>query len=57
MIKYKGTTLYPSALYDILDNIDGIINYQVQVYTNSLGTDSILIKISPIPGTQIMQLD
>lgn len=45
MIKYKGTTLYPSALYDILDNIDGIINYQVQVYTNSLGTDSILIKI------------
>jgi phenylacetate-CoA ligase len=45
MIKYKGTTLYPSALYDLLDNIDGIINYQVQVYTNSLGTDSILIKI------------
>ncbi len=45
MIKYKGTTLYPSALYDILDNIDGIINYQVQVYTNSLGTDGILIKI------------
>jgi phenylacetate-CoA ligase len=45
MIKYKGTTLYPSALYDILDNIEGIVNYQVQVYTNSLGTDSILIKI------------
>lgn len=45
MIKYKGTTLYPSALYDILDNIEGVLNYQVQVYTNSLGTDSILIKI------------
>lgn len=45
MIKYKGTTLYPSALYDVLDNIEGIVNYQVQVYTNSLGTDSILIKI------------
>ncbi len=45
MIKYKGTTLYPTALYDVLDNIEGIINYQVQVYTNSLGTDSILIKI------------
>ena len=26
MIKYKGTTLYPTALYDILDNIAGIEN-------------------------------
>lgn len=50
MIKYKGTTLYPSAMYDILDNIDGIVNYQVQVYTNSLGTDGIIIKIgTPTP--------
>jgi len=45
MIKYKGTTLYPSALYDVLDNIHGVINYQVQVYTNTLGTDGILIKV------------
>jgi phenylacetate-CoA ligase len=51
MIKYKGTTLYPSALYDILDNIEGIINYQVQVYTNSLGTDGILIKIGTATPT------
>ena len=52
MIKYKGTTLYPSALYDVLDNIEGIINYQVQVYTNSLGTDSILIKIGTIKPSE-----
>jgi phenylacetate-CoA ligase len=45
MIKYKGTTLYPPALYDILDNIDPVINYQVEVYTNSIGTDEILIHI------------
>jgi len=51
MIKYKGTTLYPSALYDVLDNINGVINYQVQVYTNTLGTDGILIKIgTSCPG-------
>jgi len=50
MIKYKGTTLYPSALYDILDNISGVVNYQVQVYTNTLGTDGIVIKIgTPTP--------
>lgn len=45
MIKYKGTTLYPPALYDILDNIDYISNYIVEVYTNEIGTDEILIHI------------
>ena len=43
MIKYKGTTLYPTALYDILDNIDFITNYVVEVFTNEIGTDEILI--------------
>ncbi len=46
MIKYKGTTLYPPALYDILDNIDYISNYIVEVYTNAIGTDEILIHVS-----------
>ena len=45
MIKYKGTTLYPPALYDILDNITGINNYFVEVFTNDIGTDEILIRI------------
>ena len=45
MIKYKGTTLYPPALYDILDNIFGVKNYVIEVYTNELGTDEILIRV------------
>lgn len=45
MIKYKGTTLYPPALYDILENIDGVRNYIVELYTNTIGTDEILIRI------------
>jgi phenylacetate-CoA ligase len=45
MIKYKGTTLYPPALYDVLENIDGIKNYVVELYTNAIGTDEILIRI------------
>ena len=45
MIKFKGTTLYPPALYDILDNIDEIKNYIVEVYTNQIGTDEILIRV------------
>ncbi|MDL2299576.1 AMP-binding protein [Bacteroides sp. OttesenSCG-928-E20] len=45
MIKYKGTTLYPPALFDILDSIHGVINYIMEVYTNELGTDEILIRV------------
>lgn len=45
MIKYKGTTLYPPALFDILDEIPKVKNYVVEVYTNKLGTDEILIRI------------
>lgn len=45
MIKYKGTTLYPPALFDILDNIPHIKNYVVEVFTNDLGTDEILVRI------------
>ncbi len=45
MIKFKGTTLYPPALFDILDNIPEVENYLVEVFTNDLGTDQIQIKI------------
>lgn len=49
MIKFKGTTLYPPALFDILNNIPDIRNYIVEVHTNSLGTDQIRIIIDS-PG-------
>ena len=45
MIKFKGTTLYPSALYDVLDNISDVENYIVEVYTGELGTDQLVVKI------------
>jgi phenylacetate-CoA ligase len=45
MIKFKGTTLYPPALYDILDNVKEITNYIIEVYTGELGTDQIVIKV------------
>ena len=45
MIKFKGTTLYPYALYDILDNLKEVVNYVVEVYTDEIGTDQILIRI------------
>ena len=45
MIKFKGTTIYPPVLFDILDNIPDVQNYIVEVFTNSLGTDQIQIRI------------
>jgi len=45
MIKFKGTTLYPPALFDILDNIPKIKNYIIEVYTNDIGTDEILVRV------------
>jgi phenylacetate-CoA ligase len=45
MIKYKGTTLYPYAVFDVLDNIDYVENYLVYVSTNEFGTDQLLVKV------------
>ncbi|MFN3405217.1 MAG: phenylacetate--CoA ligase family protein [Cytophagaceae bacterium] len=45
MLKYKGTTLYPPALYDLLNDIQYVENYVVEVFTNSIGTDEILIRV------------
>lgn len=45
MIKFKGTTLYPPALFDILDNIPDVSNYIVEVFTNELGTDQVQIRV------------
>lgn len=45
MIKFKGTTLYPPAIYDVLNEIEWIENYIVEVSTNQLGTDEISVKI------------
>jgi len=52
MIKYKGTTLYPPALYDILENIEGVKNYVVELYTNTIGTDEILIRVGTNIGSE-----
>ncbi len=44
MIKLRGTSLYPPALYDILDNIPYVQNYFIEVYTNAIGTDEVIVN-------------
>jgi len=45
MVKYKGTTLYPSAMFDVLENVQGVQNYIIQAYTNDIGTDGLLVRV------------
>jgi phenylacetate-CoA ligase len=48
MIKFKGTSLYPPSLYDILNTVPYIKNFIIEVYTNDIGTDEIVINIGAI---------
>ncbi|MDR1225316.1 MAG: AMP-binding protein [Prevotellaceae bacterium] len=45
LLKYKGTTLYPPAIYDVLDNTPYVENYVVEVNYNDNGNDDVLVKI------------
>ena len=46
MIKYKGTTIYPPAMHDLLNYFEEINLHLIEISTNELGTDEILIKIA-----------
>ena len=46
MIKYKGTTLYPPAMDNLLNDFDEVIGYVIEIYSNEVGTDEIIIKIA-----------
>lgn len=45
MIKLKGTTLYPPAINDVLDNTDYVQNYVVVVRHSDAGTDEVVVRI------------
>ena len=46
MIKYKGTTLYPPAMNDILNDFNNIVCYQIVIQSDEIGLDEIIIKVS-----------
>lgn len=46
MIKYKGTTIYPPAMHNILNHFNKIECYIIEISCNTFGTDEILIKIA-----------
>lgn len=44
MIKLKGTTLYPPAINDVLDNTPYVRNYVVIVRDSQAGTDEVIVR-------------
>lgn len=46
MIKLRGTTLYPSGVFEILHRIKEVSDYTVEVYTNDLGTDELKLYLA-----------
>ncbi|WP_454881105.1 phenylacetate--CoA ligase family protein [Sphingobacterium detergens] len=46
MIKYKGTTLFPPAMFDVLASYEEIEHYQIEISSTAIGTDDIRILIS-----------
>ncbi len=46
MIKYKGTTIYPPAMNDILNGFEDISLYQIIIRNSDIGTDEILVRLS-----------
>jgi phenylacetate-CoA ligase len=51
MIKLKGTTIYPPAINDVLDNTDFVDNYVVVVRSSETGTDRVIVRVSLKPNT------
>lgn len=45
MIKYKGTTLYPPAMHDLIADFEEIKMHLIELSHSEIGTDEIRIKI------------
>lgn len=52
MIKFKGTTLFAPALFEIIHKIDLIKEYVAEVYSNEIGTDEVLLYLVPADETE-----
>lgn len=48
MVKYKGTTLYPPALFDLLNDIEEVVNYFIEIASDEFGEDEIIVKVGAV---------
>ncbi|MGY3212720.1 phenylacetate--CoA ligase family protein [Mucilaginibacter sp. HD30] len=52
MIKFKGTTLYPPAMFDLLNEMEEVLDYVVEVYSNDIGMDEVLLYLLPMDDSK-----
>ena len=52
MIKFKGTTLYPPALFDLLNEMEEVKDYVVEIYPNEIGMDEVLLYLLPVNNSE-----
>lgn len=52
MIKFKGTTLYPPALFDLLNEREEILDFVIEVYSNEIGLDQVLLYLLPTEDSE-----
>ena len=56
MIKYKGTTLYPPAMLNVLNDFKDIGSFVIEISNNDIDTDEILVKIaSDNPSNELLK--
>jgi phenylacetate-CoA ligase len=51
MIKYRGTTLYPQAIYSVLDEMPGVDEYYVMLTEDYALSDNVSIYVSVSDGS------
>ena len=51
LIKYKGTTLYPQSFFNVLNSIDSIDDFVIEVSRSEMALDDIKIYIALKPGS------
>jgi phenylacetate-CoA ligase len=47
MIKFKGTTLFAPALFDLLAGMEEIVDFVAEIFSNEIGTDEVLLHLLP----------
>ena len=52
MIKFKGTTLYPPSLFDLLNEMEEVNDFAAEVYSNEIGTDEVLLHLWPVNNSE-----
>ncbi len=56
MVKYKGTTLYPPALFDLLNDLDQVSTYVVEIASDEFGEDEITVRVGTNHATEELML-